>query len=92
MDRSELSYPKKAIEEEVPAGPRVRIAELVVNSYQRQLAAAGRDAALKRIEILDPNKPFDAEALVPSWRHKIESAEFKDEQYKKALAGELKAL
>jgi hypothetical protein len=52
----------------------------------------GRVAALERIEILDPNKPFEFEADVPKWKKKIEakSPEYKD--YEKARARELTAL
>jgi uncharacterized protein YjbI with pentapeptide repeats len=52
-----------------------------------------RAEALKRIEILDPEGSFADEAKVPDWRKKIEAAtSIEPEEYKKALAGELKAL
>ncbi|MDQ6870236.1 MAG: pentapeptide repeat-containing protein, partial [Pseudomonadota bacterium] len=52
-----------------------------------------RAEALKRIEILDPGGSFADEAKMPDWRKKIEAAtSVEPEEYKKALAGELKAL
>jgi uncharacterized protein YjbI with pentapeptide repeats len=62
-------------------------------------AGSARDEALKRIEqalgrieILDPDKTFDDKDKVPGWRKTIEAAAVKPGKYKKALAGELKAL
>ncbi len=52
-----------------------------------------RTEALKRVEILDPGGSFADEAKMPDWRKKIEAAtSIEPEEYKKALAGELKAL
>ncbi|MGH9637918.1 MAG: pentapeptide repeat-containing protein, partial [Candidatus Angelobacter sp.] len=100
---SEASYLalRKVIEEKVPVAPRLRMAELIIEGWESFVTeklprpdAAGREAALKRIEILDPNKPFDAEAQVPGWRRKIKNAEYTEfkDKWRKALAGELKAL
>jgi uncharacterized protein YjbI with pentapeptide repeats len=52
-----------------------------------------RAEALKRIEILDPGGSFAEEAKMPDWRKEIEAAtSVEPEEYKTALAGELKAL
>ena len=52
-----------------------------------------RTEALKRVEILDPGGSFADEAKMPDWRKKIEAAtSIEPEEYKKELAGELKAL
>jgi len=82
---------KKMIEEKVGAGPRVH-AEQPMSEWLGSPAPFGRDAALKRIEILDPNKPFEFEAEVPKWKKKIEAESVGPEDYIKALAHELKAL
>jgi hypothetical protein len=40
-------------------------------------APFGRDATLKRIAVLDPNKPFEFEADVPKWAKQLtEKAQF----------------
>jgi Pentapeptide repeats (8 copies) len=88
---------KNLIEAEV-ATPHSVIEEVYVqvmaeqSSNFRPPAAAGRDAALKRIEILDPNKAFQFEADVPKWKKKIEAKAVRDDDYEKALVRKLKAL
>jgi uncharacterized protein YjbI with pentapeptide repeats len=89
---------KKLIEEKV-ATPHSVIEKSFVQSMTEQSggsyrppAAAGRDAALKRIEILDPDKPFEFEADVPKWRKKIKGQAVGMEAYQKAVARALKAL
>jgi uncharacterized protein YjbI with pentapeptide repeats len=82
---------KKMIEAEVGAGPRVH-AEQPMSEWWGSPAPFGRDAALKRIGILDPNKPFEFEAERPKWKKKIVAKAIPAEDSDKARARELKAL
>jgi uncharacterized protein YjbI with pentapeptide repeats len=88
---------RKVIEEEVPAGPRVHVevgpSLVFYGDKEHYGAVAGRDAALKRIESLDPNKPFELESEVPKWKKEnLEAKRSAPEEYEKTLAGELKLL
>jgi hypothetical protein len=67
---------KAAIERNVPAGPRIEASRVILGLYgqdTQRAGAAGRDAALERIDVVDPRKPFMFEAEMSKWKKRIEA-------------------
>lgn len=86
---------KQFIEEKVPTrqyGLEEMITQMSGPHFVVPQTLAGRDAALKRIAILDPNKPFEFDAEVPKWKQRLETKAVGPGDYEEALSRELKAL
>jgi uncharacterized protein YjbI with pentapeptide repeats len=70
---------KSIIEGDVPGGPRGIVGvtgRTLLELYGEDKVAsgaAGRDAAVKRIEVLDPTRPFPFENDIPKWKNRIET-------------------
>jgi uncharacterized protein YjbI with pentapeptide repeats len=67
---------KETIERNVPAGVRVHAGSIVLEMYgqdAQQAGTGGLGAALKRIESLDPSKPFEFEAEASESQKRMEA-------------------
>jgi uncharacterized protein YjbI with pentapeptide repeats len=93
---TEASYlALKKLIEKVPTrqfGLEEMIAQLSEPQFTVPQTFAGRDAALKRIAILDPNKSFEFDAEVPKWKKKLEAKAVGPEEFEEAFSRELNGL